>query len=133
MTIQQAIKELEFEWMSDDGFFNKLKAATLDREGYERVKRMMWSIEIPGEETKEIDRYFVHLVHQIPPFMTHQGQRMIKYYGDDGVSKIVAVVNQLANRLLTYPYNKGTDDVLFAQKKMKANGFDIEDPLEGLR
>jgi hypothetical protein len=98
MDIPTATKQLEAEWSFVEltGFFGKM-SYTFDEEGFERVKKILDSIELPQEEA--FDRRFVEITWFIPTFMHWKRKAWIQ----DGknTQKLDEAINFFEGRLTT--------------------------------
>lgn len=99
MNIQTATQALETEWeqVQSKGFFGKLRIGEFDSDGFERVKRLLNSLELPNEEF--FDKRFVEVVWFIPTFM--RWQRDAWFMENKDVQAIDKAIQFFEQRLTT--------------------------------
>ncbi len=100
MNIPTAIEQLEQEWEQVEaiGFFGNLRyGGVFDVEGFERVKAILDSIELPESET--LDKRFVEVTWFIPTFM-HWQQEEWRQDGKD-TRKLDQAITFFEQRLTT--------------------------------
>lgn len=102
MVAEKIIIDLEKEWDLSSGFFGRLRTGLFDPDGFERLIKILESVDLQHEET--INRRLVSLTWYIPIFMTWQRDRIIEN-GYDARSLELAInrVHAVLERLLGIP------------------------------
>jgi hypothetical protein len=97
MYLHQIIEQLKPEWDRTTGFFGMLRIGILDESAFERVLKLILSINIDG---KSIDRRLVTLLWDIPLFMEWQSERMnasvLRY------AQVKSVIYEAVHGILNY-------------------------------
>jgi len=94
MNVDNAITQLEFEWETN-GFLGKLRSGIFEKEGCERVEKILESIDL-GKQ-KSIDRRLVALTWYMPMFITWQIERVQEQGGP--VRELKKALNQIHGTL----------------------------------
>lgn len=104
MDTVSAIQLLEKEWdqIEMKGFFGCLRLDKFDDEGFERVRNILSSIQVPEGET--FDRRFVEVIWFIPTFMRWQqdGWRS-EGKEKEKLDKAIAFIEQRLTTILGLP------------------------------
>ncbi len=104
MDIPAAIQKLEYEWddVLGEGFFSRLRYDSLDEEGFQRVKDILRTVEIPPGST--IDRRFIELTWFIPVFMHWQREAWVQDGKDtEALDKAIKQVSEALTTVLGLP------------------------------
>jgi phospholipase C len=102
MDIKQAIQRLDDEWDENAGFFGKLRAGIVDKEGLQRVRETLEAVDTSNEQT--LDKQFVSLTWFIPTYMGWQRERVREKGGDvDGFDHATHLMVELLFRVLGVP------------------------------
>jgi hypothetical protein len=94
MNVDNAITQLEVEWETN-GFLGKLRTGIFEKEGCERVEKILESIDL--ERKTSIDRRLVALTWYMPMFMTWQIERVQEQGGQ--VRELKKALNQIHGAL----------------------------------
>ena len=99
MDIPTAIQKLEYEWDDElgKGFFSRLRYDSFDDEGFQRVKDILKTVEIPSGTT--IDRRFTELTWFIPVFLDWQREAWVQDGKDSEV--LDRAIKQISEALTT--------------------------------
>ena len=95
MEMQSVIAQLEQEWEQPGGFLGNLRMGIFDPAGFERLAKILESVEIG--DTGTIDRRFVSLTWYIPIFMGWQRERLQEKGGD--VRELEIATNRILGEL----------------------------------
>ncbi|MCZ7647425.1 MAG: hypothetical protein M5U26_19575 [Planctomycetota bacterium] len=102
MSYEDEIRELESEWMPEDGFFWKIRQGQFSEEDFRRALTKVSNIPIPNDAL--LPRRLVSLLWYIPLFMQWQTERVQENGGDiPGLSMAITTMTNKIERLLGVP------------------------------
>ena len=102
MNQERLIRNLEFEWETEHGFFWQLRQGAFSEEDFQRAFGRISSI--PDFENSMIDRRVVSLLWYVPLFMQWQSDRILVNGGNaEAYRKAVTAMTNEVERLLGVP------------------------------